>query len=196
MTTLVSAHEPARSLTYRAAVLAFGVLAYAMGLVAFVALIAAMLALLPFTGGPIGQLSLGSALALDLVLLVAFALQHSVMARPAFKARWTRIVPVAAERSTYLLGTAFTLLPLLLLWQPMPTVVWSVQLPVLRGLLLGLALTGWAYLLVASFAIDHFELFGLRQVYRAFRNHPQARTPFRERWMYRFDRHPIMTGIL
>src|SRR6478735_11195573 len=142
MTTLVSAHEPARSLTYRAAVLAFGVLAYTMGLVAFVALIAAMLALLPFTGGPIGELSLGSALALDLVLLVAFALQHSVMARPSFKARWTRVVPAAAERSTYVLATGLVLAPLLVLWQPMPAIIWSVEASLLRRSLLGVALAG------------------------------------------------------
>jgi len=192
----LSIHERSRSLPYRVSVFAFGVAAYAFGVGALILLILILLGVLPFTGGPLGKLSLGAALALDASLLVVFALQHSVMARPAFKARWTRVVPIAAERSTYLLATALALLPLLLLWQPLPAVVWSVQAPVLRWLLTGVALLGWAYLLAASFAINHFELFGLQQVYRALRNHPLTPPPFRVRWMYRFDRHPIMTGIL
>src|SRR6478752_358465 len=104
-TTTLAVHEK-RPLSYRAAVFGFGVLAYALGVFAFAVLIAAMLGVLPFTGGPIGPLSLGPALAFDLSLLVAFALQHSVMARPAFKRRFTRVVPVSIERSSYLLGTA------------------------------------------------------------------------------------------
>jgi protein-S-isoprenylcysteine O-methyltransferase Ste14 len=195
MTTL-SIHERSRSLPYRAAIFAFGVVAYALGVGALVALILIMLGVLPFTGGPIGKLPTGAGLALDLALLVAFGLQHSVMARPKFKARWTRVVPVAAERATYLLATALALLPLLLLWQPMPAVVWSAQAPALRWLLSGVAVAGWTYLLAASFAINHFELFGLQQVYQALRNRPLTQPPFQVRWMYRFDRHPIMTGIL
>ncbi len=187
---------PARPLLYRAGVFAFGVTAYALGVGALGGVILMMLGVLPFTGGPLGKLSLGAGLALDLALLVVFALQHSVMARPSFKERWTRVVPVAAERSTYLLATAIALMPLLLLWRPMPAVVWSVQAPALRGLLLGMALVGWSYLFAASFAINHFELFGLQQVYQALRNRPLTRPPFKIRWMYRFDRHPIMTGIL
>lgn len=196
MSSPIANHEPSRSLPVRVAVLAFGVAAYLVGVGALVALILIMLGVLPFTGGPLGKLDLGVALALDLLLLVAFALQHSVMARPSFKARWTRVVPAAAERSTYLFATGLVLLPLLMLWQPMPALVWSVQAPTLRWLLLGIALAGWSYLLAASFAINHFELFGLQQVYQAFRGRPQTRAPFRMRWMYRFDRHPIMTGIL
>lgn len=196
MTTTRSVHRRSRSLAYRAAIFAFGVTAYALGVGALVALTSIVLGVLPFTGGPLGRLSLGAALALDLCLLVVFALQHSVMARASFKARWTRIVPVAAERSAYLLATALALLPLLLLWQPMPAVVWSVEAPALRWLLVGVALGGWAYLLAASFAINHFELFGLQQVYQALRDRPLTQSPFRVRWMYRFDRHPIMTGIL
>jgi protein-S-isoprenylcysteine O-methyltransferase Ste14 len=172
------------------------VTAYALGVGTLLALASIMLGVLSFTGGPIGKLSLGPALALDLALLVAFGLQHSVMARPSFKARWTRVVPVAAERSTYLLATALVLVPLILFWQPMPSIVWSVEAAVLRWVLIGLALAGWAYLFVASFAIDHFQLFGLQQVYQALRNRPLTQPPFQVRWMYRFDRHPIMTGIL
>ena len=188
--------EPSRSLIYRVAVFAYGVAAYAIGVSALLAVILIMLGVLRFTGGPLGQLGLGAGIALDFLLLVLFALQHSVMARASFKAHWTRIIPAAAERSTYVLATGLVLAPLLLLWQPMPAVVWSVDAPILRWSLLGIAVAGWAYLFAASFAINHFELFGLQQVYQALRGRPLTQAPFRERWMYRFDRHPIMTGIL
>lgn len=187
---------PRRSFGYRVAIFAFGVLAYALGVGALVALVLISVGVLPFTGGPIGTLPLPAALALDLGLLVLFGVQHSVMARPAFKARWTRVIPPAAERSTYLFATALALLPLLLLWQPLPTVIWSAEGAPLRGLLIAVTVGGWVYLLAASFAINHFELFGLEQVYRALRDRPLSQSPFQVRWMYRFDRHPIMSGIL
>ena len=196
MNTTVTTQEPSRSMIYRVAVFAYGVAAYAAGVTALLAVILIMLGVVQFTGGPLGALGLGAGLALDLLLLVAFALQHSVMARPSFKVRWTRIIPAAAERSTYVLATGLVLFPLLALWQPMPAIVWSVEAPILRWSLLGVALAGWAYLFAASFAINHFELFGLQQVYQALRARPLTQAPFRERWMYRFDRHPIMTGVL
>lgn len=196
MNTTVTIQEPSRSLSYRVAVFAYGVAAYVIGVAALLAIILTMLGVFRFTGRPLGELGLGAGLALDLLLLVAFALQHSVMARASFKARWTRIIPAAAERSTYVLATGLVLAPMLAFWQPMPAIVWSVQAPVLRWSLLGVALAGWAYLLAASFAINHFELFGLKQVWQALRGRPITCAPFRERWMYRFDRHPIMTGIL
>jgi methanethiol S-methyltransferase len=196
MNPAISNPEPSRSPLYRVAIFAFGVAAYVVGVGALIGVILIMLGVLDFTGGALGRLGLGAALGVDLMLLVAFALQHSVMARPTFKARWTRVIPPAAERSTYLLATGLVLLPLLLLWQPMPALVWSVQAPPVRWLLLGIALAGWSYLLAASFAINHFELFGLQQVYQGLRGRPLTPAPFRIRWMYRFDRHPIMTGIL
>ena len=196
MNTKFATQEPSRSLVYRGAVFAYGVVAYAVGVAALLAVILFMLGVVRFTGGPLGELGLGAGITVDVLLLVLFALQHSVMARPSFKARWTRIVPAAAERSTYLLATGLVLAPLLLMWQPMPAVVWSVEAPVLRASLFVIALLGWAYLFAASFAINHFELFGLQQVYQVLRQRPLTQAPFRERWMYRFDRHPIMTGIL
>lgn len=180
----------------RAKIFLFGVLAYVAGVGVLLTLISIMLGLRSFTGEGIGKLSLGAALALDLALLVAFGVQHSVMARPSFKTRWTRIVPVAAERSVYLMATVFVLAPLILFWQPMPDVVWSAEPGPLRWALTACALAGWTYMLVASFAINHFELFGLQQVYQALQERPLTQSPFQVRWMYRFDRHPIMTGIL
>lgn len=185
-----------RPLTYRVAVFGYGVAAYAIGVAALLALILTMLGVLSFTGVPLGTLGFGAGLTLDSLLLFVFALQHSVMARPSFKEQWTRLIPAAAERSTYLLATGLVLTPVLALWQPMPSVVWSIEAPILRWCVLGLALGGWAYLFAASFAINHFELFGLQQVYQTLRGHPLTEAPFQERWMYRFDRHPIMTGLL
>lgn len=196
MNTLSSTLVSSRSLIYRISVFGYGVVAYAIGVTALIAVILAMLGVLPFTGGPLGTLGFGAGLTLDVLLLFAFALQHSVMARPTFKKRWTRLIPAAAERSTYVLATGLVLAPMLALWQPMPHVVWSIEAPILRWCVLGLALAGWAYLFAASFAINHFELFGLQQVYQTLRGRPLSEVPFQERWMYRFDRHPIMTGVL
>ena len=196
MNAKVITQEPPRSLMMRAAVLTYGVAAYLVGVGTLLGTILIMLGVIRFTGGPLDKLGWVAAVTLDFLLLVAFAVQHSVMARTSFKAKWTRIIPAAAERSTYLLATGLVLVPLLVLWQPMPTIIWSVESPILRLSLLGLALAGWVYLLAASFAINHFELFGLQQAYQAFRGRQFTESPFRERWMYRFDRHPIMTGVL
>lgn len=180
----------------RSGILAYGLASYLAGVAALLGLILVMLGLVPFTGGPVRIGHPVLAALFNLGLIAAFGLQHSLMARAGFKERWTRVIHPAMERSTYVLATGLVLLPVMWLWQPMPAVVWSVASPMGRGALTCFALLGWAYLFLASFAIDHFELFGLQQVWRAFRGKAQASVPFRERWMYRFDRHPIMTGVL
>ncbi len=183
-------------LASRLAVFVYGVASYAIGVAALLAWIACMLGFIPFTGGPLRMESTSGALMVNLLLLTAFAIQHSVMARTSFKSRWTRIIPRAAERATYMLATGLVLLSTLWLWQPIPGVVWSVDSPGLRTAVLALALAAWAYLFLASFAINHFELFGLQQVYQHLKGQQVTPVPFRERWMYKFDRHPIMTGAL
>jgi len=177
------------------AIFGYGVASYTVGVIALVALILAALGVLPLTGGALHIESAAGALAFNLGLLVVFALQHSVMARQKFKQRWTRVIHPAMERSTYVLATGLALLPLLFLWQPLDTVLWHVDAPLVRIAMTATAVAGWAYLFVATFAINHFELFGLQQVWRALRGEVPAAVPFRERWMYRFDRHPIMTGL-
>ncbi len=180
----------------RAAIAAYGAGSYLVGVAALVALILVMVGVLHFTGGPVHIASPVLAALFNVGLFVVFGVQHSVMARASFKERWVRIIHPSAERATYVLATGLVLLPLAWMWQPLPAVVWSVEAPLLRGAVTGVALLGWAYLFLATFAIDHFELFGLQQVWRNFRGKAPAPVPFRERWMYRFDRHPIMTGVL
>jgi methanethiol S-methyltransferase len=187
---------PAGGTLRRAGILAYGAGSYGVGVAALVGLILVMLGVLDFTGGPVHIESPVLAALFNLGLLVVFAVQHSVMARARFKERWARIIHPSMERSTYVLATGAVLLPLLALWQPMPKALWSVGSPFARGAVTGIALLGWAYLFLATFAINHFELFGLEQVWRGFRGKAPAPPPFRERWMYRIDRHPIMTGLL
>jgi protein-S-isoprenylcysteine O-methyltransferase Ste14 len=175
--------------------LGYGVVSYAIGVSALVGWIVIMLGLVEFPGLGM-ELSVASATAFNLMLMVAFGLQHSIMARPAFKKKWTKLIPPAVERATFVLATGLVLGPVLVLWQPMSDTVWTVNMPILRTGLIALAVAGWAYLFLASFAINHFELFGLRQVYQYFRGNEITPVPFKERLMYRFDRHPIMTGAL
>ena len=143
---------------------------------------------------PVGAIA--PAVLVDLILVALFAFQHSLMARPGFKERWTRIVPQPAERSTYVLATALVLALLFWQWQPIPGVVWNVENAVGKGLLQGLFWLGWVILYASSFMINHFDLFGLRQVYLRLKSEPYRPVPFVEVALYRFVRHPIMLGLL
>jgi len=136
------------------------------------------------------------ALLVNLGLLTVFALQHSIMARPAFKRAWTRIVPEPAERSTYVLFSSVALILLFWLWQPMGGVVWEVTSPTVRALLQGLCAAGFLTVLVSTFLINHFDLFGLRQVWLYLRGRPYTHLPFGTPGPYRLVRHPLYVGWL
>jgi methanethiol S-methyltransferase len=140
--------------------------------------------------------SLGVALLVDVLLLAAFALQHSVMARPAFKRWWTRIVPEPAERSTYVLASSLALLLLFWQWRPIGGVVWDVEHPLARAVLYGIFATGWLTVLVTTFLINHFDLFGLRQVWLHLRGEPYRPLGFVTPGPYRHVRHPLYVGWL
>lgn len=136
------------------------------------------------------------ALLTDLLLLGLFAVQHSVMARPIFKSWWTRVVPIAMERSTYVLLASLILLLIFGLWEPIPGLVWSIQSEWLRAIVWGMCALGWFIVLMSTFMINHFDLFGLRQAYLNMVGSPYARVQFTERWLYGLVRHPIMLGFV
>ena len=139
---------------------------------------------------------LAQALLTNLALLSLFAVQHSVMARPAFKRWWTRFVPEPAERSTYVLFSSVALIALFALWEPMGGVVWSVESPVARALVHAVYAAGWLLILVATFLINHFDLFGLRQVWLHARGVAYQPLRFGTPWLYRHVRHPLYVGWL
>ena len=145
----------------------------------------------PQEGGP-----LTNALLINTGLLLLFAIQHSVMARQGFKRAWTKIVPQPIERSTYVLATCVALLALITFWQPMTTVIWEVEASAAQMVLHVLFGLGWVTVLVSTFLIDHFELFGLKQVWRHWKNQTVEAPAFKMPGLYRFVRHPIYLGFL
>jgi protein-S-isoprenylcysteine O-methyltransferase Ste14 len=142
--------------------------------------------------GPASRVSI--ALLVDLALVAIFALQHSIMARPAFKRWWTRIVPQPIERSTYVLIANLVTLVLMWQWRSIDQIVWDVQQPAARGLLWGLFAAGWLLVFAASLMINHFDLFGTRQVWLYLRGRPYTPLTFRTPFLYNRMRHPLYVG--
>jgi len=140
--------------------------------------------------GPLGQ-----ALLVDALLLGLFAVQHSVMARPGFKRLWTRIVPKPVERSTFVLFASLALIAVFSYWQPIGGVIWNVQDPVGQAVLYGLCALGWGLVLVATSLINHFDLFGLRQVWLYLRGKEYRPLGFATPGLYKLVRHPLYVGF-
>ncbi|MEZ5557818.1 MAG: isoprenylcysteine carboxylmethyltransferase family protein [Pseudomonadales bacterium] len=181
----------------RWAILAYGVASYAVFFATFLYAIGFIGNLLvPTTLDGATEEGLMTALAIDLALLALFAVQHSVMARPAFKRWWTRIVPQAAERSTYVLASSLALIAMFVLWQPLGGEVWRIEDPAGQALMYAGYAFGWGLVLVATFLINHFDLFGLRQVWLQFRNRPYTQLRFVMPLPYRIVRHPLYVGWL
>jgi protein-S-isoprenylcysteine O-methyltransferase Ste14 len=181
-----------------------GLVAVVYGLICYAVFLASFLYSIGFIGDIVVPKTIDSgsgaplpeALLIDAVLLGLFAIQHSVMARQGFKAVWTRIVPRPVERSTYVLISSLLLGLICWKWQAIPAVVWDVSSPVLRGLLTTLFALGWLVLLAATFLINHFDLFGLRQVYLRLRGIEYTPLNFTERALYKFVRHPLYLGFV
>jgi len=140
--------------------------------------------------------SVAEALVIDALLLGIFAIQHSVMARPAFKRWWTRIIPHQSERSTYVLASSLLLLLLYWKWQPVPAPMWHVESEVGRIALMGVFWLGWGVVFFSTFLINHFNLFGLQQVFAQLRRRDLPDAEFRTPVLYKLVRHPIMLGFL
>lgn len=146
------------------------------------------------SGAPVDP---ASALLVDLPLLALFAVQHSVMARPAFKRVWARLVPPAIERATYVLASSVALLVLFAAWRPIPIVVWDVgPSTAARGAAWALYALGWVLVVASTFMIDHAHLLGLAQAWSALRARAEVEPSFRVVLLYRFVRHPLMVGFL
>jgi methanethiol S-methyltransferase len=181
-----------------------GIISVLYGAIAYLIFLATFLYAVAFVGNlPVPKTidsgepgSLAAALIINTLLLGLFAVQHSVMARPAFKRWWTRFVPEPVERTTYVLLASVTLILLYWQWRPIPEPVWSVTNP--AGVVISQAIfwSGWAIVLVSTFLINHFELFGLRQVYARLRGRQLPPPEFKTPYLYKSVRHPIYLGFL
>lgn len=140
--------------------------------------------------------NVGFALAVNSGLMLLFGAHHSVCARPSFKAMLTKVIPVAAERSTYVLCSGVLMLVICIFWQALPGELWHPQGAVAIYLLTAGYLAGWVIALISTFLINHFELFGLQQVYFHLKNKPEPPMNFVESYFYRFVRHPLQFGVL
>jgi protein-S-isoprenylcysteine O-methyltransferase Ste14 len=174
------------------------------GIVAYALCIVTLLYAIAFVGGmPVPKTidsgavaSLPESLIVNLALLSLFAIQHSVMARPAFKEWWTQFVPKPVERSTYVLLASLALVLLFWQWRPLPGVLWYVDQPQLALVITGLSHLGWLIVFSSTFLINHFELFGMHQVANNLSGRPMAAPRFRTPLFYKFVRHPIYLGLI
>ncbi len=179
----------------RIAIFAFGSLSYLIFLATFLYALGFVGGfLVPTTLDGAARMPFGQALAIDLGLLALFAVQHSVMARPAFKARWTRIVSPELERPAYVLASSLCLIAMFALWQPLGGVIWNLASPVARVAAWSVFFFGWGLVLVTTFLISHFDLFGLRQVWFALRGEAYRPLRFVQPGPYKLIRHPLYFG--
>ena len=180
----------------------FAVLVY--GIICYLAFLGAFLYLIGFTGnvfvpkGIDGPLTgpLWQAILINLGLIALFTLQHSLMARSWFKRWWTQIVPEAMERSTYVLFTSVALAILFYFWQPLGGIIWQFENPAIISILMACFAMGYTIVLISSFMINHFDLFGLRQTWFYFQQKPYSLLKFRTPFLYKYVRHPLYLGLL
>ena len=144
--------------------------------------------------GAVGPMS--TAILVNALLLGTFAIQHTIMARPAFKAWWTRIIPAPIERSTFVLVTCVIMIAMYWQWRPMPEIVWQVTSPAASAVLWATCAFGWLLVLYSTFCIDHFDLFGLKQVWRNLRGTFVDKPHFVTPWLYKIIRNPLMAGFM
>lgn len=175
----------------------YAIAAYAIGMGSLLYLMGFMIGVpLPKTIDAGVAPALPATVAVNALLLIAFLVPHSIMARPRFKAWWTRVVPPEIERSTYILYAGISTMLLLWAWQPMPVMLWELESAAMRYASYAMYALGWGTIVMATFNIDHLRFFGLRQVWDAMRARPPRRGTFTARWLYALVRHPISLGWL
>jgi len=179
----------------------YSIVCYLIGVVALVYLILFIADLfVPITinrgAGISPELTGATAVFWNISVVMIWGLQHTIMARPAFKRIWTKVVPVSIERSTYLVGVAIATMVLTILWIPMPAVLWDTSGTVVATLLIGVYFFGWCITLFSTFLINHFHLFGLQQAFLHMRRLQSKQETFRTPLLYKLVRHPMMSGVL
>jgi len=181
----------------RAFFMGFALVAYAIFFATFLYLIAFVgnLPWVPLTVDRGPEAPVGTAVAINLVLIALFGVQHSVMARQGFKRAWTKVVPQPVERSVYVLLASAVLIILFAQWRPIDGTVWLVTQPLFAGILWALFALGWLIVLTSTFLINHFELFGLQQAWFNLRNRAAAAPQFRQPFFYKLVRHPLYSGF-
>lgn len=174
------------------------------GIIAYLVFLIAFLYAIGFVGNIIvpksidsgTESTLFSSLLINVILLSVFALQHSIMARPAFKKWFTTIISPAMERSTYILLSSLALLLIYWQWQPINAIVWKTENEIVRNVIIGIFFLGWIVVLLSTFMINHFELFGLAQIFDNLKNKQTANPKFQTNYLYKIVRHPIMLGFV
>ena len=175
-------------------------------IIAYLVFLATFLYLIGFVAGapflptsidhPASALPLAPAAIVDLMLVGVFGLQHSIMARSGFKAAWTRVMPPPVERSGYMIFSCLALILIFALWQPLPALLWDVRSTPAAIAIWALFGAGWLIVLLSTFLISHFELFGLKQVWNHWRGHDAVAPTFRQPFFYKLVRHPLYSGFL
>lgn len=180
------------------------IIAFIYGLISYVLFLGAFLYAIVFVGDFLVPKTINTgmetpfmqALLINLALLSVFALQHSIMARPGFKRWWTQFVHPAIERSTYVLLSSLALILIYWQWRPMTTIVWEIQNEIAALAIEGIFVLGWLIVLLSTFMINHFDLFGLKQVYEYLKKLPPKPIPFKMYALYGLIRHPLMFGFI
>ena len=181
----------------RAATLLFAIVAYAIFFATFLYLIVFVgdfsFARITVDEGPLGPVA--AAAAIDIALIALFGIQHSVMARQGFKKWWTRVIPKPAERSVYVLMASAVLIVLMTLWRPIPSAIWDIANPLAANAIWGLFWIGWGMVLLSTFLINHFELFGLQQAWLNMQGREAEPPKFHQPLLYKWVRHPLYLGF-
>lgn len=180
----------------KATILVYGLCSYIIGVIGLACVIGAIAGFVPYGFFELQHELNVSPWLWNIVLVGVWGFIHSMTARPKYKRILCRLIPESAERSTYTLISGVTSVSLVGLWQAIPGYLWQLEEASVVYLLWGLFVFGWCFLLASTFAINHFDLFGLRQVYLNFRNLERPPLQFTERLMYKYIRHPIQTGVL